>query len=130
MEIRPSKVEDILEMMERNKAHYPDFHCLSDERKRDLAQLNLDTGLAQSYFIDGKLVAAAGIRMIGVGEAWLAVDPEAKTEHKKTLMRETKNLLQQAKEEGVWCLFAENKISENYLEHLGFKRKVMYVRVK
>ena len=130
MTIKPATVDDILEMMDRNKREFADFALLPDEQKRNLAQLNIDSGLAQSYFLDDKLVAVGGIRMIGLGEAWLAVDPDIKTTHKKTLMRESKTLLDDAKSQGIWCLFAVNKISENFLRHLGFEKKTMYMRIK
>ena len=127
MEQKQSTPEDILGLIEANKELYLN---LPDDQKKALAHLNIDTGTAQSYFLDGKLVACGGIRMIGLGEAWLFVNPENRTRQKKLLMRETKKEIESAVKQGVWCMLATNSISETFLKHLGFKKQTMYVRVK
>lgn len=127
LERRDMTTEDFLMLMERNAEHYPEWVALTHDQKVYLARLNAETGTAQSYFIDGDLVACGGIRMAGLGEAWLVAKPDLLTGHKKTLFKETKREIQSAQQQGVWCLFASNKISANFLEHLGFRKKEMYL---
>ena len=44
------------------------------------------------------------------------------------LPKDLKRRLQvQAKEQGVWRIFAETRISENFLEHLKFKKQETFV---
>lgn len=120
-------IKAILEVMESNVELYPGFSQLPKKRQIELARVNIQTGIAQSYYWNNELVAVGGIRMVGLGEAWLACKPTVRNEHKKQLLRQTRKEIQSARDQGVWCLFAANSISENFLKHLGFKLQPMYL---
>jgi hypothetical protein len=130
IEKRPMTTEDFLVIMEQNAHIYPEYAALPQDKKVQWAKLNTDTGTAVSYLVDGKLVAVGGLRCIGLAEAWMVTAPEVRDESKKSLFRETKNELISAQEQGIWRVFAETRISENFLEHLGFKKQEMYIMTR
>ena len=79
---------------------------------------------AWSAHAGDKLIGAGGIITQGLGEAWLALAPEA-LEHKKTLFATCKQTIeQQAKERRLWRLVAwcdkQTDAEKNFLDHLGF----------
>lgn len=121
-EIHPMTVEDFLLLMELNADIYPEFAALPDEKKIYLANINIDYGTARALYEDGRLFGVGGIRFIGVGEGWLITSPHIRNNRSKSLLRETKRIFEQDREEqGLWRIFATSKISENFLLHLGFK---------
>ena len=122
MEIRPMTVGDFLLVMELNAEIYPEFAELPDEQKRYLANVNIATGTAQSFFEEGKLVAVGGIRYAGVGEAWLITPPQVRENRGLSLLKETRKMfIETRNEHNLWRVFAESKISETFLKHLDFK---------
>jgi len=115
-------VEDFLVIMAQNAEVYPEFDKLQDEQKRYLANINIITGEAQSFFEDGRLVAVGGIRYVGLGEAWLISPPKIREERSLSLFRETRRTFISMRDgHNLWRVFAESKISENFLKHLEFK---------
>ena len=119
------KVEDFIAVIEANAEVYPEFSTLPKETKVMIANVNICTGTAVSYFKDGKFWAVGGIRYIGLGEAWGISSPEARRELTKSELRYIKKEIveRQRDELNLWRVFAVNKISENFLEHLGFAKQ-------
>ena len=121
IETRPMQVEDLLLIMEQNADIYPEFAALSDEQKRAAANLNILAGTAESFFEDGRLVGVGGIRYTGIGEAWLITPPDIRGRG-LSLLREARRVFTETCDER--CLrrcYAESKISDNFLKHIGFK---------
>jgi hypothetical protein len=123
---KQATIKDILEIMTANAELYPDFAQLPKKKQRELARMNIQNGTAQSYFWDGQLMACGGIRMVGLGEAWLACKPTVRNNHKKELLRQTRKELKSAQDQGLWCIWAAPRISENFLQHLGFEQQKTY----
>jgi len=115
-------VEDFLLVMELNAEIYPEFAELPDEQKRYLANVNIITGSAKSYFEDGRLIGVGGIRFIGIGEAWLITPPAIRSERGLSLFNDTEKLfVKMIDDNNLWRVFAESKISETFLKRMGFK---------
>jgi len=122
IETYPMKIEDFLLVMALNADAYSDFDKLPDEQKRYLANLNIITGEAKSFFEDGRLVAVGGIRYVGLGEAWMITPPQIRDKRSLSLLRETrKSFVSMRDNNNLWRVFAESKISETFLRHLEFK---------
>lgn len=128
IEKRPMTVDDYLEIMAKNAHIYTEFAQLTDEKKRDIATLYATSGTAQSYRLDGQLVGVGGLFMIGIAEAWFITPPDIREHKAKSMYREVKKVLTEAKEHGVHRIYAETRISKNFLEHLKFKQQTMFVR--
>lgn len=121
LDTRPMKIEHFLAVMEQNEKFYPEYAKLSLEDKIKVAQLNIDTGIAESHYIDGKLIGVTGIRYRGIGEAWFIVNPEIRA-NKFLLFKRTQKTLPRMRDAiGIWRLYATSKISENFLKHLGYE---------
>lgn len=116
--------DDFLIVMEANADYYPEYDALPMAKKLRIAQLNIDTGTAESFYIEGELVAVGGIRYVGLGEAWMISFPTIRSDRKKTLFAETKQtLIQTQADQKLWRIFASSRISEHFLEHLGFEKE-------
>jgi hypothetical protein len=119
--IEPMRPEDFLRLMEMNQGFYPEYASLSQQDKLRVAQLNRDTGIAESHYLDGKLVAVTGIRERGIGEAWFVTTPDIRENHKFLLFKSVKENLPIYRDTlNLWKLFATSRISETFLKHLGF----------
>jgi len=115
-------IDDFIKAMSPNENYYPEYAQLSEQDKRLVAKINLDTGIAESHFLDGKLIGVTGIRERGIGEAWFVVLPEIRNEHKFLLFRQTKLTLPRLRDAmNLWRLYATSRISENFLLHLDFE---------
>ena len=124
IEVRQMLIEDFLLVMELNSDIYPEYDELSAEHKRYLANVNIVTGEAKSFFDDGILIGIGGIRHIGLGEAWMITPPKTREEKSLWLLRETRNTFTKIRDENnLWRVFATSKISENFLRHLDFKEQ-------
>jgi len=122
VEMRQMTVDDFLTIMDTNPGIYPEWDNLPNDQKRGLAELNITTGSAQSYFEDDVLIGVGGIRFVGVGEAWMITRPETRSKKALTLFKTVQKLLAKTIEDNnLWRVFAASKISENFLKHLGFK---------
>ena len=131
MNIKQMTESDFLTIMAENAEVYPAFHALPKEQKRAMAKGNIVTGVAETYREDGEIVGVGGIRHIGIGEAWFLTLPKNRgkkfaicpeTEATIKLLRDvSENFIRVRDEQGLWRVFAESKISENFLKHLGFK---------
>jgi len=132
--IKPMSNEDFLRLMEMNKEFYPEYASLSPQDKLLVAQLNRDTGIAEAYYLDNKLVGVAGIRERGIGEAWFVTTPDVRENHRMFLLRAVKKNLPIYRDNlNLWKLFATSKISKNFLEHLEFdgsRRIFQWIRSK
>ena len=118
---RNMKAEEFLLVMEQNKGEWPEFDKLQDEQKRLLANLNICSGTAETFFDDnGEIYGVGGIRYIGLGEAWFITKPENR---KPVLLRTAIDVFRRIREdEGLWRIFASSRISENFLRHSGFQK--------
>lgn len=115
-------VQDFLAMMELNKEVYPEFAALTDEQKRYLAWVNVESGTADAYIENGELVGVGGIRFVGIGEGWLITSPGMRKDRKFTLLKEAKKSFIATRDRlNLWRIFATSKISQNFLKHLGFE---------
>ena len=95
---------------------------LTEEQKRYLANVNIITGTAESFYENGRLVGVGGIRHIGVGEAWMITPPDVRGKRSLSLFRKTKETFTKTRDDlNLWRCFAESKISDNFLNHLGFE---------
>ena len=122
IKIRQMTPEDFLIIMKMNAHIYRDFDELSYEHKKYIANLNIITGEAQSFFEDGKLVGVGGIKYIGIGEGWLITPPEIREQNGLSLFKEThKFFIKTRDDKNLWRVFAETSISENFLKRLDFK---------
>ncbi len=92
------------------------------------AAFNVATGPAYSFFTEGgELVGCGGVRIYGVGEAWLITGDKAKGEMKKTLLQTTANTMDKiVRDERLWTLIADSAKNGNFLEHIGFKKIEAY----
>ena len=128
IESRPMTIDDYMNILDANAEVYPEVAILSDEHRRIVAELNVNSGASQAAYIDGRLVAIGGIRYVGLGEAWMASVPEMTESHKKSIFRWSgKTLLRMKKQHHLWRIFAESRINGNFLKHLKFEPADMYV---
>ncbi len=113
---------EFLSVMQANVGLYPDFDALSIERKRLIAQVNICTGTAESFYDnEGRLIGVGGIRYMGLGEAWMLTLPEIREPF--LLRTVAQNFERLRDEKHLWRVFAESKVSENFLKHLRFVRQ-------
>jgi hypothetical protein len=118
MKIEPMQIDDFLQIMRMNAEIYPEFAALPEEQKRLMANGNIVTGVAETYWQAGEIFGVGGIRHIGIGEGWMITPPGNRT---PSLLRIVAQNFQKIREEqGLWRVYAESKISENFLKHLGF----------
>jgi hypothetical protein len=122
IEIQQMTVEDFLLLMELNADVEPEFAALSDEQKKYLATINIIMGTAQSFWSGGRLVGVGGIRFVGLGEAWMVAAPQVREQRSKSLLKEARRTFEQNRDDhNLWRVFAENKLSDTFLKHLGFQ---------
>jgi len=121
LETRQMTVEDFLSIMAANAGVQPEYDSLSDEAKRGCAIVNIQLGTAQSFYEDGKLIGAFGVRFICLGEAWGLSIPEIRKDRKHFLFKEVKKAFEAVVlEKNLLRVFAVPTLSENFLEHLRF----------
>lgn len=118
MTIDKMTIEDFLQVMAQNAEVYPEFASLPDEQKRLMANGNIVTGTAQTFREDGEIIGVGGIRHIGIGEGWCISSPENR--RPSVLRLVARNFKRIRDEKQLWRIFASSKISENFLQHLGF----------
>lgn len=108
---------------------------VKDESKFEQAKFN-QASPSYSLFIDGKLVACGGVRL-GVGDAWFIMSDDDRQKMKtpqfnseqREIMRFCRNLADSIpREHGLWKLYADNEISQKFLEVLGFQEQTVFVR--
>jgi hypothetical protein len=117
--------------MSEIKGYHPDdaIAICGDESKRQYANLNQSAGPAYSLFLGSKLLGCGGVRIYGIGEAWCMFTDDAIKNNKKTILRASQEQMEiMVRENKLWRLFAETKVNENFLEHLGFKKATILVR--
>lgn len=95
-----------------------------DRNQTDLANLRQTTGPGYSLFINGKLAACGGVRITGIGEAWFLGDKEALKRYTKTIIKKSREQLDDwAREHQLCRMYAVSDISDKFLETLGFKKQ-------
>ncbi len=113
-------IDDFITVMAQNAEIYPEFAALPEEQKRLTANGNIVTGMAETFREDGKIYGVGGIRYKGIGECWFMTPPEVRT-HPKKLLRVVRATFDRIRaDQELWRVFAESKISENFLAHCGF----------
>lgn len=118
MNIRPYKQEDALGL-------------LDDPEEKAWALVNETYGPGVTYEMDGKVIACAGIRTLGMGEIWAVFGDGAKG-IKFTLGKEAKKqVLDMMDENGLWLVIAtvDDEVSvpqRRFLEMLGFTKTECY----
>ena len=121
-ETRQMKVEDFLTVMEMNPGLYPGYDVLPDEKKRLLGEANIVSGEAMTYYNKERLVGVGGMRLRGMGEAWLITPAEVRSEEGLPLFVETLGIFKEMRDRNnLWRVFAENVISETFLKRLEFE---------
>ena len=113
-------VDDLLLLMEQNASIYHEFAALEAEQKRQVANLNILTGTAESFFEDGRLVGVGGIRYVGLGDAWLITPPDIRNRGLSLLREARRVFTETCDEHNLRRVVATSKISETFLKHLGF----------
>ena len=114
-------IEEFLAIMKLNADIYVEFENLSLDAKKYVANINIMTGTAQTYFEDGVLIGAGGIRYVGVGEGWMITPPQMRYDKKILLLKRARQCFERTRiDKNLWRIFAETRISETFLEHLGF----------
>ena len=95
-----------------------------DRNRVDSANLNQISGPAFTILdSDGVPIACGGLRVSGTAEAWFQMNKVAEKQHLKTVMRQCKKRLEEMqRDEKIYQMYARCDISENFLEHLGFKK--------
>lgn len=117
---RQMTVEDFILVMKQNSEIYP----YTDKELVEAANLNICTGTAETYVDDGEIVGVGGLRYMGVAEGWFMSIPERrKLKLFQFVVDEFKRV---RKEKNLWRIFAESKISERFLFHLGFKHEPQF----
>lgn len=112
--IRPYRQEDALEL-------------LTEHEERAWAKVNEAYGPGVTYVLDGKVVACAGIRTVGMGEIWGVFGDGAK-DLKFTLGKESKKqVLEMMENHNLWMVIATvdektSKQQREFLEFLGFQK--------
>lgn len=109
--------DDFVLIMQANKDIYP---C-SDEQLREAAELNIATGVAETYIEDGEILGVGGIRYVGVGEGWFISIPERRRLKLLEFIANQFTRIRKAKK--LTTIFATSKISERFLFHLGFTKQ-------
>lgn len=113
----PMQIEQYVELMKMNRQFYPG---ITEKLMYEIAKFNIDTGISEVHFKDGKMIAVAGIRYRGIGEPWFVSTPELR-ENKFLLYRKMKKTLpRMAASLNLWRMYANSKINDNFLHHLNF----------
>lgn len=113
-------VEDMLYVMEQNLQYYPEYAKLTREQKVMLALVNIRSGIAESYYSDGKLIGVGGIRHIGIGEAWIMPTTQLRRNKFFLVKMVLENFERIRNDRHLWRIFATSQISEKFLKVCGF----------
>lgn len=118
------QIEEYLKVMEQNAEIFPEWGPMSLQDKQFLAKVNMITGVAKTFTEDnGEFFGCAGIHYVGVGEAWCITPPDVRNDKKLTLLREAKRFFSTERDRlNLWRIYAANRISQTYLNHLGFEK--------
>lgn len=124
--------EEYLQVMADNESDFPEFAALSLEEKKKVANMNILTGPTRAFRnSEGRLDGIGGIRIAGVGEAWMITprtiqshpDRNLRKEQFSDLIRDTRRVMKKMCDENdLWRVFAMGKLSMTFPEQLGFER--------
>ena len=118
---RPMNIADFLLVMEANADLFPEWQLLSDSEKTKQALQRMHYGSAEAVFDGDQVVGVQGILQLGIGEAWLIARPDMR-DKKFSLMRHSIKAFERLRDVDAYMrVFANTKISETYLKHLGFE---------
>ncbi len=109
-------------IMAQNKELFPEFDALSPAQKTFLANLNINSGVAEAYEKDGQIIGVGGIRYVGLGEAWCMATPMLRRDKFQLFRLASNNFKKIVRDKNLWRVFANNTISENFIKHLGFAK--------
>jgi len=117
-------IEEYINVMDQDPIHFPEWAGFDINTKQFLAKVNMVTGVAKTFTEDnGNFFGCAGIHYVGVGEAWCITPPDIRKDKKLTLLREAKNFFGTQRDKlNLWRIYAANRISQTYLNHLGFEK--------
>jgi hypothetical protein len=109
--IRPYKAEDL-------KILVPDI-------APGWSEVNQTSGPAITVVLDGEILLCGGLRIYGLGEAWLACSQNAREHHKKSIFEISKEYIEKfATEKNIWRLVTSAKEgmpqSPEFIKRLGF----------
>lgn len=124
--------EEFIQIMDDNATEFPEFAELSQADKEAVADTNILTGPTRAFRnAEGRLDGVGGVRIDGVGEAWM-ITPRTIQSHpdhnlrKKQfgdLIRDTRNEMKRMFDEHkLWRVYALGKLSMSFPEQLGFER--------
>ena len=122
LKTEPMKTGDFVKVMRPNESIYPAYASLSEGTKYKIGLLNQTAGTADSFFDGDRLIGVGGIRLMGLAEAWMISIPEIRDAQPKLLFSKAKAVMDATiRANNLWRIFASSRISENFLEHLGFE---------
>lgn len=108
-----------------------------DRTKAEQANFNQSAGPAFTLFLDGKMLAAGGVRL-GVGEAWFLLPESVRTqlaqpeydEQKRIIIESCKAKMEEiCRTEHLYRIYAEARTGARFCEAMGFeKRENLYLR--
>ena len=124
--------DEFLEVMKDNASDFPEFASLSHADKEKMADLNILTGPTKAFRnTEGRLDGVGGVRIAGIGEAWMISprtiqshpDRQLRRQQFQNLIRDTQEVMKSMFDaHNLWRVFAIGKLSMTYAEHLGFER--------
>ena len=126
-------IPEFLDIMEQNSSDFQEFANMSQEQKETVANLNIQTGCAEAfYYPDGRFLGVGGIRVVGIGEAWMLVSREIQSHPDPTqrqaqfldlLVKVKEHMARMCDENNLYRVFATGTLSTKFLEQLGFRRE-------
>lgn len=124
--------EEFIQVMDDNASDFPEFAALSQAEKENTANMNILTGPTIAFRnSEGRLDGVGGVRIAGVGEAWMITprtiqshpDRQLRRQQFQDLVRDTrKEMMKMINEHDLWRVFAIGTLSTTFLEQLGFEK--------
>lgn len=124
--------EEFLEIMADNASDFPEFERLTPKEKKNVADTNIITGPATAFRnSEGRLDGVGGVRIVGVGEAWMITprriqshpDRGLRKQQFDDLIRDTQGEFKKICDgHNLWRVFAIGKLSTTFLQQLGFEQ--------
>jgi hypothetical protein len=116
------QIDDYCRMMDANAHLYPEWSQLDQAGKELCAARMIAFGSAEGVYDGDRLVGCQGILQLGVGEAWMVMEPAARENAGALLRHSIKEFKRLRDLDGYFRIYAENTISEPFLKHLGFSK--------
>ena len=119
---KPMNIADYLNMMDANAHLYPDWAKMTDSEQTYTALHMMKFGSAEGIFDGDTCVGCQGILQLGIGEAWMVVDPDLRGRKGELLRHAIADFKRLRDVDGYMKIFAGNVLSETFLKHLGFEQ--------